>query len=286
MERTLDQCIRHLQQRLGAQYDQREAKAIVGLLLEHVLHYDKVKVLLQGDKPVLGFAEERLNTLVDRILSHEPVQYVTGKARFHGHDFYVAPGVLIPRPETEMLVDKICDANTNSRDLRVLDLGTGSGCIAISIALALPFAQVIAVDLSDEALEIARRNAELLRADVRFLQADILNEDTLPPDTDFNVIVSNPPYVLQSERATMAEHVVQAEPQMALFVPDTDPLRFYKPIAHYASEHLIDGGRLYLEINQRQGEAMQELLVNEGFDQVEVLRDCFGNIRFATAQKP
>jgi release factor glutamine methyltransferase len=187
--------------------------------------------------------------------------------------------VLIPRPETEQLVDMIIDENQAS-DLRVLDMGTGSGCIAISLARALKFAQVDALDVSRDALAIARENAAALKVKVRFFESDML----LPqPAARYDIIVSNPPYVCWSEREAMERNVKDYEPGQALFVPDNDPLLFYKAIAPTAARSLERGGRLYLEINQRFGNEVKNLLQSTGFDQVRIIEDSYGKVRFATA---
>ena len=191
----------------------------------------------------------------------------------------MTPAVLIPRPETEQLVDLIVNENKAS-DLRVLDMGTGSGCIAISLARALKFACVDALDVSREALAIARENAAALKVKVRFFEHDML----LPqPAATYDIIVSNPPYICWSERESMDDNVKEYEPAQALFVPDDDPLLFYKSIVRYASQSLESGGRLYLEINQRFGEEMKNLLKGSGFTEVRIIQDSFGKVRFAAA---
>ena len=217
--------------------------------------------------------------MIIRLQRHEPLQYVIGSARFHGHKFKVTPVTLIPRPETEQLVDLIIDENP-AADLRVLDMGTGSGCIAISLARALKFPQVDALDISRDALAIARENAQALKVKVRFFESDML----LPqPDARYDIIVSNPPYICWSEREAMERNVIDYEPGHALFVPDNDPLLFYKAIVPYAARSLERGGHLYLEINQRFGDEVRRLLMDNGFDEVRILEDSYGKVRFAAA---
>ena len=224
---------------------------------------------------------QRIADLIARLRRHEPLQYVVGQALFHGHKFKVTPAVLIPRPETEQLVDLIIDENAGS-DLRVLDMGTGSGCIAISLARALKFPQVDALDVSRDALEVARENAATLKVKVRFFESDMLAPQ---PAARYDIIVSNPPYVCWSEREAMEPNVKDYEPGQALFVPDNDPLLFYKAIAPYAAQSLERGGRLYLEINQRFGNEVKRLLEDCGFDEVRIIDDSFGNPRFAAATR-
>ena len=261
--------------------DPQEVQAMIRVICEDVFNYDPVDVALRQESELPEFAQQRITDLITRLRRHEPLQYVVGSARFHGHKFTVTPAVLIPRPETEQLVDLIVDENTAS-DLRVLDMGTGSGCIAISLARALRFAQVDALDVSRDALAVARENAAALKAKVRFFESDML----LPqPAATYDIIVSNPPYVTWSERESMEANVKDYEPSQALFVPDNDPLLFYKSIAPYAMQSLDKGGRLYLEINRRFGAEVERLLEENGFDEVRVISDSYGNVRFAAAQK-
>ena len=225
------------------------------------------------------FAPQRIADIIARLRRNEPLQYIVGHALFHGHQFKVTPAVLIPRPETEQLVDLIIDENPAS-DLRVLDMGTGSGCIAVSLARALKFPQVDALDVSRDALEVARENAVALKTKVRFFESDMLSPQ---PPGRYDIIVSNPPYICWSEREAMESNVKDYEPGQALFVPDNDPLLFYKAIAPYAAQSLERGGRLYLEINQRFGNEMKRLLEDNGFDEVRIIEDSFGKTRFAAA---
>ncbi len=201
-----------------------------------------------------------------------------------GNNFTVTPAVLIPRPETAGLVDMVVDDWQGRSDLHVLDIGTGSGCIAISLARALPFADVDGMDVSDDALAVARRNAVALKAKVDFEQSDILR--AVPRAEAYDIIVSNPPYVTEQEAKDMTADVLDHEPHRALFVPDGDPLVFYKAIASYARKALKRGGKLYLEINQHFPKKMSELLSGCGFTDVAVLRDYKGNYRYATAKQP
>lgn len=277
----LKEAIEQLRAGLAGVADPQEVQAMIRVICEDVFNYDPVDVALRQESELPEFAQQRITDLITRLRRHEPLQYVVGSARFHGHKFTVTSAVLIPRPETEQLVDLIVDENTAS-DLRVLDMGTGSGCIAISLARALRFAQVDALDVSRDALAVARENAAALKAKVRFFESDML----LPqPAATYDIIVSNPPYVTWSERESMEANVKDYEPSQALFVPDNDPLLFYKSIAPYAMQSLDKGGRLYLEINRRFGAEVERLLEENGFDEVRVISDSYGNVRFAAAQK-
>jgi len=273
----LKEAIEQLKRGLADVADAHEVQAMIRVICEDIFHYDPVDVALRQDSELPEFAPHRLADIITRLRRHEPLQYIVGHARFHGHQFKVTPAVLIPRPETEQLVDLIIDENGGS-DLRVLDMGTGSGCIAISLARALKFAQVDALDVSRDALAVARENAVDLKVKVRFFESDMLMPQ---PAGRYDIIVSNPPYICWSEREAMERNVKEYEPGQALFVPDNDPLLFYKAIAPYASSSLERGGRLYLEINQRFGNEVKRLLEDNGFDEVRIIEDSFGKTRFA-----
>ena len=275
----LKQAIEQLNNGLAGVAEPREVQAMIRIICEDVFNYDPVDVALRQESELPDFAAERISDIISRLRRHEPLQYIVGTALFHGHKFKVTPAVLIPRPETEQLVDLIVDENTAS-DLRVLDMGTGSGCIAISLARALKFAQLDAFDISQDALAVARENAADLKVKVRLFQSDMLAPQ---PAARYDIIVSNPPYICWSERESMELNVLDYEPGQALFVPDNDPLLFYKVIAPYAAQSLERGGRLYLEINQRFGNEVKRLLEDCGLDEVRIIEDSFGRVRFAAA---
>ena len=233
--------------------------------------------------------ESRLNEQLRRLQAGEPVQYVLGKAFFCGHEFRVRPGVLIPRPETEELVGVACDRVARYGEIHILDIGTGSGCIAISLALAIPDAQVVAWDVSDEALAIARENALRLGAKVTFKKNDILKGNGAPSfwrglgeasGEAFTLIISNPPYICEKERKDMEQRVLDHEPSLALFVPDDDPLLFYRAIAEYATRALTPKGLLLFEINPLYKDAMEEMVLSLHFHDIVFHEDQFGKIRF------
>ena len=277
----LKEAIEQLRDGLTGVVEPHEAQAMIRVICEDVFNYDPVDVALRQESELPEFAQQRVNDVISRLRRHEPLQYIVGSARFHGHKFKVTPAVLIPRPETEQLVDLIVDENPAS-DLRVLDMGTGSGCIAISLARALKFAQVDALDVSRDALAVARENAAALKVKVRLFESDMLQPQ---PSATYDIIVSNPPYICWSERESMERNVKDYEPGQALFVPDNDPLLFYKSIAPYAMQSLVKGGRLYLEINQRFGAEVKRLLEENGFDEVRIIEDSYGKVRFAAAVK-
>ena len=275
----LKEAIEQLKNGLAAVAEPQEAQAMIRIICEDIFNYDQVDVALRQDSELPEFAQQRITDIISRLQRHEPLQYIVGSARFHGHRFKVTPAVLIPRPETEQLVDLIVDENSAS-DLRVLDIGTGSGCIAISLARALKFAQVDALDVSRDALAVARENAAALKVSVNFFESDILSPQ---PAARYDIIVSNPPYVCWHERESMECNVKDYEPGQALFVPDNDPLLFYKAIAPYAAQSLEKGGRLYLEINQRFGQEVKKLLEENGLDEIRIIEDSYGNTRFSAA---
>lgn len=261
-----------------------EAESAARIIFEDVAGYTRTFIFADGDREITDFMRRKIKAVVDKIVAGEPVQYAIGKARFMGNDFTVTPDVLIPRPETAALVDMITDDWQGSKDLSVLDVGTGSGCIAVSLALALPFCHVTGLDISDKAIEVARKNATDFNADVSFEKCDILK--AVPPRSAYDIIVSNPPYVTDSESGDIDPRVLDYEPHLALFVPDSDPLRFYRAIATYARTALRPGGRLYFEINSRFPDEMAKLLQDEGFVRVSVTRDYKGNYRYASATTP
>lgn len=289
-----------LWKRLTAIYNEREAQAIVRTVLDALFGMSLTDICLGKVTQLSADDTTRLEKIIQRLEKSEPVQYVLGTEWFAGRLFSVAPGVLIPRPETEDLVKWACDEakekekEDNSKEERskeekedskeeeaphpsILDIGTGSGCIAITVALALPQAHVTAWDISPDALAIAAGNAHKLGASVRFEHQDALSA---PDDKErWDVIVSNPPYICDSERADMSDNVLSYEPELALFVPDSDPLLFYRAIARYASKALKPGGRLLFETNTAYAHEVAQAMADEGFTAIEVRNDCFGKPR-------
>lgn len=254
-----------------------EADAMVRLVWHHLKGWSASELFMHGGDEVSDYIADKINDVLVRVGKDEPIQYVLGEARFYGLDLTVRPGVLIPRPETEELVDLIVRENPQ-KDLRVLDLCTGSGAIAVALACALAFAEVTGVDVSKEALEVARENVRKLRVGVKVVEADVFRY--MPVENAWNIIVSNPPYVDESERAGMEANVLEWEPELALFVPDEDPLKYYRRIAEIAVHALAPGGRLYLEINPRHVEALEMLMRESGAGNVRVVKDNSGKYRF------
>ncbi|MBR5087344.1 MAG: peptide chain release factor N(5)-glutamine methyltransferase [Muribaculaceae bacterium] len=271
-----------MQQELCNIYDSNEISAMTREMMTKVLSCKPVDIVMRYSEDIPDDFSNILLGMIERLKNHEPLQYILGVAHFHGHDFKVTPAVLIPRPETAQLVDMIVDENPRS-DLMVLDIGTGSGCIAISLSRALKFAQVTGIDLSARALEIAEFNNKALNTRVKFVEQDILT--CRAPSEAWDIIVSNPPYITESEKASMERNVLDYEPEEALFVSDDDPMLFYRPIATYASRALKNGGRLYLEINRAMASQVVDILQQAKLRDIQVHTDFYGNNRFVTATK-
>ena len=278
---TTHQVISDIKSALAEAYPEGEVRAFVRILFEEWMHYSTVDIYMRADSEVPPFMVEKMRHAVQRLLRHEPIQHIVGVAHFHGHRFAVSKHTLIPRPETEQLVDMIVDRNQDVPDLCVLDIGTGSGCIACSLARALRFAEVHAFDISQPALDLAAENARNLGVKVAFHHVDILN--AVPQPQQFHIIVSNPPYICMHEQQLMEDNVLRYEPHSALFVPDNDPLLFYRAIARYASVALKPGGKLYFEINAAYGNDTAQLLADFHFTDIEVVRDFYGRDRFVSA---
>lgn len=281
-------------QSLTARYETGEARAVARMVLEVGFGMSMAQLLCDGLSNLSEAELLRLSEMQQRLLKGEPVQYVLGVADFGPHQLQVATGVLIPRPETYELCEEIVKdfSKSSHSPLRILDLGTGSGCIACTLAAELPAAEMTACDISAEALAIAKENARKLDVSVRFVQGDMLALDhskELAPERikmHWDVMVSNPPYICMQEAASMEPHVLEHEPHQALFVPDDDPLLFYRAIADYGKQTLRSGGRIYLELNAHHAEDCQQLFIQNGFADVRLMEDQFGKLRFLKATQP
>jgi release factor glutamine methyltransferase len=261
-------------------YDNREAANIADWVMEHITGWKKIDRIINKQVPLLPHRIEQLEQFTTELLAHKPVQYVLHEAWFCGMPFYVDEHVLIPRPETEELVDWIVqDIRLQTADFKLLDIGTGSGCIPIALKKKLPGAQVYSCDVSEGALAVARKNATAQQADIHLLQADFLNRDSWQQLPSVNIIVSNPPYIPQSDEHTMQPNVLKYEPHVALFVPNDDALLFYKAITEFAQQKLQSGGSIYAEIHEELGEQTKALFLSEGFSSVEIKKDMQGKDR-------
>ncbi len=287
---------RTLWQQLTLLYDAREAQAVARLVLDTVCHLSFADICAGKDTQLPAEEQAQLAKIAQRLSLGEPVQYVLGEAWFCGRRFSVNSDVLIPRPETEemcrlIVADRSVNSNAEvheseqhgSSGCRVLDIGTGSGCLAVTLALVWPAAVVEGWDISGAALSVAADNAALHRADVLWRQADILTAE--PVAETWDMIVSNPPYIPARECREMERRVTDYEPSVALFVPDDDPLRFYRAIGSYALASLVPDGVVWLETHYRHADAVQKLLLRQGFGRVSVLCDAFGKQRFVRAQR-
>ena len=271
---------RDICQFLCCRYDEGEARAVARYLLEVGYGLSMSDILCGA---VEQLPQEELKENVQRLADGEPVQYIVGTAEFCGRRFHVAPGVLIPRPETAELCQWIIEETRGG--LPILDIGTGSGCIAITLALDIPNAEVEAWDISLEALTIAHKNANTLNANVTFKEKDIIKCSIAPvlAEQKVSVIVSNPPYIVPSESSAMSDSVLNHEPNIALFTPEDDPLKFYRAISDYAKTALLPQGKLYFEINPLFAQQLEALLKEQGFGDITFKNDQFGKQRFVRA---
>ncbi len=269
--------------RLSALYPQREAESMANMLIQHYFGLTRVAQQLQIEKRLSESELLTINKAVARLLKAEPIQYVLGRSTFYGLEMDVSAGVLIPRPETEELVDWVVKGNHNEQ-ADILDVGTGSGCIALALKNTFAGSHVTAVDISEEALAVARKNAERLHLDVDFIRCDILDTPVCQNSLkkEFDIVVSNPPYVLQKEKGQMAGNVLNYEPHEALFVEDDDPLLFYRKIIHFAGQSLRPGGRLYFEVNEKYANETGSLADKNLFEAPEISTDFRGKERFVS----
>jgi release factor glutamine methyltransferase len=267
-------------QELSPIYDAGEAESFFYLILEEKNQLKRIDLALNPD---LTFSNEEIqlwNSILDSLKKEIPIQYLLGKTSFYGLDFEVNPAVLIPRPESEELVEWIIKSQKSkveSQKIKILDIGTGSGCIAISLAKNIPNAQVFAIDVSEKALATAQKNAEINCVKVTFFEKNILETDDL--EQQFDIIVSNPPYVRELEKQEIKKNVLDNEPHLALFVEDNDALIFYRKIVELAQKNLSPNGQLFFEINQYLGKEMVELLEKMNFKNIELRKDIYGNDR-------
>ena len=266
------------QQELSSRYDAMEIESFFFLILEQSKNLKRIDLALQPD---LEFSEAEIlqwNSVLEQLKQELPIQYILGKTNFYGLEFLVNPNVLIPRPETEELVDWIISTKSiNQPPIKIIDIGTGSGCIAISLAKNISEAQVFALDISEKALATAKENAKKNQVAVAFIQKNILTTTDL--EMQFDIIVSNPPYVRNLEKTEIKNNVLANEPHLALFVEDNDALLFYKKIAELATKNLSPQGKLFFEINQYLGKETVELLSDLGFQNIALRQDIYGNDR-------
>ena len=282
MPNVMNVSVSHIRRALQESYSVQEAANLSRIVCCEMLGQTTIDYYLGKDIILSSKEMQKLNGILARLLNFEPIQYIQGTARFLERSYHVAPGVLIPRPETEELVEVMLREIPS--DARILDIGTGSGCIAISLSKAFPNAKVTAWDVSEDALCIARRNNDDLQASVCFVKQDVLAWRG-DGGQCYDVIVSNPPYITESEKQEMERNVLDWEPFSALFVPNNDPLLFYRRIGELGRMMLVDGGRLYFEINRAYGEATAMMICGQGYTGIRILKDISGNDRFVIAER-
>jgi release factor glutamine methyltransferase len=282
---TIGQAEKQLVSDLTAIYEQRESSAIADLVMEHISGYPKIDRIIHKMQ-ILSIEKESLfQQFQGELMKHRPVQYVLGEAWFMGLRFHVNEQVLIPRPETEELVNWVVEEIRSGQTLspRILDVGTGSGCIPVALGKQLPTADIHSCDISGEALGIARGNALKHGVSIDFMEGDFLDQTFRQQLPAIDCIVSNPPYIPVRDRHSMSRHVVNYEPSIALFVPDEDPLIFYRAIAGFAGKKLLPGGKIFAELHIEASEKAKQLFASEGFKDIEIKNDLHGNPRMIKA---
>lgn len=280
---TVREQLLEVRKRLDGIFDRREREAVILLIFAYVKGWSRVDLIINEGNELSDFVKKEIDEIADRLILGEPIQYITGNARFYGMDLKVRPGVLIPRPETEELVDWIADDAAGKSDLSVVDIGTGSGCIAIALAKALSFPSVTALDFSPIALVQTKENAEIQKVNLSLIEADMYN--WLPASESFDIIVSNPPYIAPDEKSDMEVRVKDFEPAEALFVSGEDPIGPYKRIEEIASKALKPSGKVYLELNPRFADDVKAYYESKGWKDVEIHLDSYGKKRMMRAAR-
>ena len=275
--------VHEIRDALSGIYPPSEALSLAKMLLVEVFDFSTLELYGGKDKEISGKRRDVLDEMIRRLKKNEPIQYIIGVESFCGLTFEVNPSVLIPRPETQELVGWIVGDCEGKEACRILDIGTGSGCIPVSLAHRLPKAEVESWDISEDALQVARRNAERNGVEVLFRQKDVLKAS--PDEARYDVIVSNPPYITEKEKVDMEANVLDWEPSIALFVPDEDPLLFYRTIAQLGCSMLKEGGSLYFEINRAYGQETIQMLEAMGYKDIELRKDSWGNDRMMKAER-
>jgi release factor glutamine methyltransferase len=263
--------LKDLQQQLTLHEPASELESIAYQVAERILKLTRADIIVEKPVCITDDLQKKLNSTIQRINTNEPLQYIFEEAWFYGRPFFVNRSVLIPRPETELLVEEVTTSLNPYTPGTLIDIGTGSGCIAITLAKELPAKKVLAIDVSTEALKVASKNAQHLNADVEFLQHNILDKNLSFKNVE--ALISNPPYIAETEKYGMKQNVLDYEPHIALFVSDTDPLVFYKEIARQGLAILSEHGKVFVEINERFGKAVCNIFTQAGFETAEIIKD-------------
>lgn len=282
---TVGSAFYQLKKNLQPLYDEREAAAIAHMVMEHITGMSKLQRLSHKDDALSQNALTQFEAALHKLRQGAPVQHITGKAWFAGNEFIVNEHVLVPRPETEELTQWVVAENSSKTPLTILDVGSGSGCIPITLKLQLPQASITSCDISAEALDVAKGNAALLTTNVNFIELDFLDESLHIGLGQYDVIVSNPPYIPISEKDRLHENVREYEPHLALFVPNEDALVFYRAIARFGLSHLVAGGSIYCELDADHARQTKELFEQMGYQHVVLRKDIHGNYRMLHARK-
>lgn len=270
-------------QQLKEIYIENEIDSLFFIALEYVTSISKIEYILQKEEEISEEKLIELKFILEELTKNKPIQYITKNAYFYGLNFYVNEKVLIPRQETNELVDWVLMSVTHSKPIKILDIGTGSGCIAITLKKNLPLSEVFAIDISNEVIQVAQKNANDNEVEINFLQKNILEINDLK--SNFDIIISNPPYVRELEKLEMAPNVLDNEPHLALFVPDNNPLLFYEKITEIALKNLTEDGMLFFEINQYLSAETKKMIENKGFKNVTLRKDLQENYRMILAKK-
>lgn len=270
-------------QQLKEIYIENDIDSLFFIALEYVTSISKIEYILQKEEEISEEKLIELKFILEELTKNKPIQYITKNAYFYGLNFYVNEKVLIPRQETNELVDWVLMSVTHSKPIKILDIGTGSGCIAITLKKNLPLSEVFAIDISNEAIQVAQKNANDNEVEINFSQKNILEINDLK--SNFDIIISNPPYVRELEKLEMAPNVLDNEPHLALFVPDNNPLLFYEKITEIALKNLTEDGMLFFEINQYLSEETKKMIENKGFKNVTLRKDLQENYRMILAKK-
>lgn len=279
----MQKTVYYIRQSLKEYYPITEINAFIKIIFKDIFNINILDIYTGKDINLSDNQLKELEDILGRLKKYEPIQYIIGYTEFYGMQLQVNSNVLIPRPETEEMVDVILKENKETENLNILDIGTGSGCIALVMANNLKTPKVTGWDISEKALETARSNAQKLKLNIIFEKKDILNID--PPNQQYDIIVSNPPYVTEQEKTYMEHNVLDWEPENALFVPDNDPLLYYDAIARFGLKTLFENGRIYFEINELFGEEMANKMQLLGYRDVSILKDMAGKDRIIKAKR-